>query len=152
MEIKEAKEKAIEKDNENLSRYYLKKFDRQYDEIIALAYAENPPPIYDEIKPGRKKKGKVLSLIEALDRLKEAVCLFVKIFAVPFDNNQSERDFRMAKRKMKASGGFRNKNGAEDYATIMSYVETAKKKKRNSYEAIQLAIRGTPERIFATGF
>jgi transposase len=152
LEMKEVKEKAIEKELENLSKYYLKKFDRQYDEIIALAYEENPPPAYDKIKPGRKKKGKVLSLIEALDKLKEAVCLFVKNFDVPFDNNQAERDFRNVKTKTKVSGGFRTKKGAEDYSTIMSYVGTAKKQKINSYEAIQLAIRGTPERIFATGF
>jgi transposase len=152
LEMKEVKEKEIEKGHENLSRYYLKKFDRQYDEIIALAYGENPPPIYDEIKPGRKKKGKVLSLIEALDKLREAVCLFMKNFDVPFDNNQAERDFRMVKTKTKVSGGFRNKKGAEDYATIMSYVGTAKKQKINPYEAIRLAMRGTPELIFAIGF
>jgi transposase len=152
LEMKAAKEKAIEKGHENLSRYYLKKFDRQYDEIIALAYEENPPPIYDEIKPGRKKKGKVLSLIEALDKLKESVCLFAKNFAVSFDNNQAERDFRNVKTKTKVSGGFRSKKGAEDYATIMSYVGTAKKQKINPYKAIRLAIRGTPELIFASGF
>jgi transposase len=152
LEMKAEKEKAIEKGHENLSRYYLKKFARQYDEIIALGYKENPPPICEEIKPGRKKKGKVLSLIEALDKLKEAVCLFVKNFDVPFDNNQAERDFRMVKTKTKVSGCFRSKRGAEDYLTIMSYLGTAKKQKINPYEAIRLAIRGTPELIFATGF
>jgi hypothetical protein len=34
----------------------------------------------------------------------------------------------------------------------MSYVGTAKKQKINPYEAIRLAMRGTPELIFATGF
>ena len=52
------------------------------------------------------------------------------------------------KTKTKTSGGFRAKEEAEDYATIMSYVGTAKKQKINPYEAIQLTIRGTPQLIF----
>jgi transposase len=150
LKMKAAKEKAIENGHENLSKYCLKKFEREYDEIIKLAYEENPPPIYEEIKSGRKKKGKNLSLAEALDKYKEAVCLFAKNFAVPFDNNQAERDFRMVKTKTKVSGCFRSKKGAEEYFTIMSYIGTAKKQKMNPYEAIRLAIRGTPELIFAT--
>jgi transposase len=58
----------------------------------------------------------------------------------------------MVKTKTKVSGCFRTKSGAEDYLTIMAYIGTAKKQKINPYEAIRLAIRGTPELIFATGF
>jgi transposase len=149
LDMKAAKEKAIEKGHEKLSRYFLKKFDRKYDELIALAYEHNPPPICEENKPGPKKMGKILSLVLRLDKLRDAVCLFTRNFAVPFDNNQAERDFRMVKTKTKVSGGFRTKKGAEDYATIMSYVGTAKKQKLNPYEAIRLAIRNNPQLIFA---
>ena len=152
LEMKTAKEKAIEKGQEKLSRYFLKKFERQYDEILKLAYEENPPPRDEGKKRGRKKKGKVLSLIERLDVYKPSVCLFIRNFEVPFDNNQAERDFRMVKTKTKVSGCFRSEKGGENYLKIMAYVGTAKKHKIKPYEAIRQAVRGTPEAIFAGGF
>jgi transposase len=147
--MKAAKEKAIEKKEEGLSRYYSDKFDRLYDIILGQAYRKNPVCENTEKKRGRKKKGKVLSLVERLATYKQSICLFIKKFAVPFDNNQAERDIRMVKTKTKVSGCFRSINGARDYLKIMSYVGTAKKQKINPYEAIRQAILGTPDIIFA---
>jgi transposase len=147
--MKAAKEKAIAKEKDALSRYHLHKFDRQYVRIIAQAYRKNPFPKSIEKKRGRPKKGKVLSLIERLAAHKESICLFIKNFAVPFDNNQAERDIRMIKTKTKVSGCFRSIDGARDYLKIMSYIGTAKKRKINPYEAIRQAILGTPDFIFA---
>jgi transposase len=147
--MKAAKEKAMEKGKDALSRYYLDKFDRLYDRIIAQAYRKNPVPKSIEKKRGRPKKGKILSLVERLAVHKASICLFIKNFAVPFDNNQAERDIRMIKTKTKVSGCFRSLDGASNYLKIMSYVGTAKKLKLNPYEAIRQAILGTPEFIFA---
>jgi transposase len=146
--MKAAKEKAMAKGKDTLSRYHLNKFDRLYDRILAQAYRKNPFPKSSEKKRGRPKKGKVLSLIERLSAHKESICLFIKNFAVPFDNNQAERDIRMIKTKTKVSGCFRSVDGASNYLIIMSYVGTAKKLKINPYEAIRQAILGTPEFIF----
>ena len=60
-----------------------------------------------------RKKGYVLSLVEALDMLKPSVCLFIETFDVPFDNNVAERDIRPIKTKTKVSGCFRSEEGAE---------------------------------------
>ena len=147
--MKAAKERAIAKGKERLSRYYLDKFDRLYDRIIAQAYRKNPVLKSTEKKRGRKKKGKVLSLVERLAAHKASICLFITNIAVPFDNNQAERDIRMVKTKTKVSGCFRSLDGAKDYLKIMSYVGTAKKQKINPYEAIRQAILGTPDIIFA---
>ena len=89
---------------------------------------------------GRPKRGKILSLIDRLRDYKESVCLFVKNFVVPFDNNQAERDLRMIKVKAKVSGCFRTEEGATDFLKIMSYTGTAKKQGVNPFHAILLAL------------
>lgn len=148
LEMKKVKEKAVDAGKDILSYYHLHKFDKLYDEIIKTAYEENPVLETTEIKRGRKKKGKVLVLVDRLDNYKASVCLFIKNFAVPFDNNLAERDIRMIKTKNKVSGCFRSEEGAQDYLKIMSYVGTARKQGKNPYKAIRHAISGTPEFIF----
>ena len=74
--------------------------------------------------------------------------LFAKNFAVPFDNNQAERDIRMVKVKTKVSSCFRSFDGAKAYLKIMSYVSTAKKHGINAYKAIVNAMSGNPDVIF----
>ena len=84
LEMKAVKEKAIAKAQKKLSKYLLNTYYRQYKEIIAQGYEENPPPVYEENKPGRPPKGRVLSLVEALAVLKPSVCLFIENFDVPY--------------------------------------------------------------------
>jgi transposase len=154
LEMKSAKEDAIKSESWQLSQDRLAEFSRLYDEIIARGLEENPvpeAPVSTEKKRGRPKKGKVLALIERLQSHKGSVCLFIHNFDVPFDNNQAERDCRMVKTKTKVSGCFRSLVGAENYLKIMSYVGTAKKHGFSAYEAIRLAMSGTPEFFFAQG-
>ena len=146
--MKKVKDKAIEAGKESLSYYHNHKFDKRYDELIKLAREDNPFPVTTEKKRGRKKKGKILALVERLDNYKASVCLLIHNFMVPFDNNLAERDIRMIKVKTKVSGCFRNEEGARDYLKIMSYVGTAHKQGHNAYEAISNAITGCPEFIF----
>lgn len=147
-EMKKAKDKAVEAGKETLSYYHYHKFDKRYDELIKQAREENPLPVTTEKKRGRKKKGKILALVERLDNYKASVCLFIHNFMVPFDNNQAERDLRMIKVKTKVSGCFRSEEGARDYLKIMSYVGTAHKQGHNAYDAIRKAISGCPDFIF----
>ena len=148
MEMKKVKDKAVEAGKESLSYYHYHKFDKHYDELIKQGREENPLPVTTEKKRGRKKKGKILALIERLDNYKASVCLFIHNFMVPFDNNQAERDIRMIKVKTKVSGCFRSEEGARDYLKIMSYIGTANKQGHNAYDAIRNAISGYPEFIF----
>lgn len=148
LEMKKVKEKAIDKEKTSLSYYHLHKFDKQYRKLIKEAREQNPIPETTIKKRGRKKKGKILALIERLDAYKASVCLFAENFAVPFDNNQAERDLRMTKAKTKISGCFRKEEGARDYLKIMSYASTARKNGINAYEAIREAISDNPEFIF----
>ena len=144
LEMKKAKEQAVEEGKGRLGRKILEDFSERYDKLITLAYAKNPFPEIEnkDKKRGRKKNGKILSLIQRLDKHKASVCLFIHNFAVPFDNNQAERDQRMIKTKTKVSGCFRSLIGAENYLKIMSYVGTVKKHGYSAYEAIRQAISG----------
>ncbi len=63
-------------------------------------------------------------------------------FAVPFDNNQSERDLRMLKVKQKISGCFRTDKGAEEFCRVRSYVATMKKQGRGVMETIKSVFAG----------
>ena len=146
--MKKAKEYALAGGSDSVSCEQLALYDKQYDEIIKTAYAENPLPETTEKKRGRQKKSKVLNLIGRLEKYKVSVCLFIKNFCVPFDNNQAERDIRMVKVKTKVSGCFRSMEGAQEYLTIMSYIGTARKHGINSYEAIRSALSGNPDIIF----
>ena len=148
LDMKKVKEKAVENGRDSLSYYYYQKFDRKYDNLIEQARKENPLPKTTEKKRGRKKKGKILALVERLANYKASVCLFIHNFMVPFDNNQAERDLRMIKVKTKVSGCFRTEEGARDYLKIMSYVGTAHKQGYNAYEAIKNALSGHPDFIF----
>ena len=56
--------------------------------------------------------------------------------AVPFSNNEAERDVRMMKLRMKISGGIRSPEGAEDFATIRSFLSTARKQGWNIIQAL----------------
>jgi transposase len=145
LDMKNVKEKALQKGKDEVSYYHLHKFDKEYDDIIKTAYAENPLPEKPEKKRGRRKKSKVLNLICRLDNYKASVCLFIKNFCVPFDNNQAERDLRMVKVKTKVSGCFRSEEGAQEYLTIMSYIGTAHKHGINAFTAIREALNGNPD-------
>ena len=146
--MKKVKDKALADGKDEVSCYHLRKFDKQYDEIIKTAYEENPSPKTAAKKRGRKKKGKVLNLIGRLEKYKASVCLFIKNICVPFDNNQAERDLRMVKVKTKVSGCFRSVEGAQEYLIIMSYIGTAHKHGINAFTAIREALSGNPDVIF----
>ena len=141
LEMKHFRDAAVEKGLHALSKHRLRCFRKQYDAILKIAREENPLPEQPEGKRGRRKKGKMLSLIDRLDKYREEICLFTKNFAVPFDNNQAERDLRMIKVKTKVSGGFRSVEGTDGFLRILSYLDTANKQEISLFDAIRRVFR-----------
>ena len=152
LEMKQAQEVAKENNKKALETDQIEAFYQKYDEIMAIAENESPPPEPNpEKKRGRKKRGKARALIERLIKFKDAVCLFIKNFKVPFDNNQAERDVRNVKTKSKVSGCFRTFKGAQNYLTIMSYLSTARKNGVDAFTALTAAFNGHAEIILGQG-
>lgn len=142
VEMKNAKDELIRNERACFSQEQLNDFLDHYDNILQGALALNPAPEESTFKRGRKKRGKVLALIERLILHKSEVCRFAEDFKVPFDNNQAERDLRMLKVKQKVSGCFRTKKGADDFMSLMTYTGTALKNGVGAFNAIRNALDG----------
>ena len=145
LDMKKAKDNAVFEGHDALDLDDIARFLKRYSRILRKGYQQNPLPEKDPGKRGRQKRGKIRSLIDRLKERKEAVCLFIKDFTVPFDNNQAERDLRMVKVKTKVSGCFRTPDGARYFLRIMSYVGTARKQGIRPFEAILKAVSGKPQ-------
>jgi len=63
---------------------------------------------------------------------------------IPFDNNQGERDIRMAKLKQKISGCFRGENGGNIFSRIRGYVSTLRKNDLKILDGIQSTFNHSP--------
>jgi transposase len=74
----------------------------------------------------------------------DMILRFVVDLAVPFTNNQAERDLRPVKIQQRTSGGtWRTLAGLADFALVQSYLSTARKWGLDSYDALT--------RLFTTG-
>src|SRR5690349_6867030 len=74
----------------------------------------------------------------------DMILRFVVDLAVPFTNNQAERDLRPVKIQQRTSGGtWRTLAGLADFAIVQSYLSTARKWGIDSYDALT--------RLFTTG-
>jgi transposase len=81
-------------------------------------------------------------LLERLEGYKEEYLRFTYDLRVSFDNNQAERDFRIAKIKQKVSGCIRSDSGAEAFAAIESFIQTIPKHHANIGEELVKVFQG----------
>jgi transposase len=88
-------------------------------------------------KRGRKPRGKALALLDRLLLRTEAIFAFAEFEAVPFSNNQAERDIRPIKTKQKVAGCFRTTDGANRYARIQGFISTCRKQKANVFNELK---------------
>lgn len=119
-------------------------FAARYASILATGFTANPAPERPPGTRGRPKRGRVLSLLDRLRTHREAVLRFLHDFAVPFDNNQAERDIRMVKVKQKVSGCFRQPSGADRFCRIRGYISTMRKQHKQALACIESIFLATP--------
>jgi transposase len=126
LEIKQATDAAREQGVAALAADTQRAFEARYDAILEAGLKMNPPPAPTG-KRGRPPRGKAGSLVDRLRAHKGATLAFMEDLAIPFDNNQAERDIRMMKVKAKISGCFRTTTGVDRFCRIRGYISTLRK-------------------------
>ena len=141
--LKETGHKVRESPEKCLAEPELKAMRKRYRTILTKGQQELPkPPPRIKGKRGRVAKSDAENLHEAFVRHETEILWFARRPAVPFANNRSERDIRMAKVKQKISGCFRSPKYAEAWCRISSYLKSMGYKGYNPLTAIQLALMG----------
>ncbi len=96
----------------------------------AITFHENEPPLVRPTghrKRGRPKRRTGHDPALRLQAHRTAVPLFLEDLNVPFSNNEAERGPRMTKVRQKVSGCFRTEDGARNFCTLRTVIETARK-------------------------
>lgn len=88
--------------------------------------------------------GHARTLAARFEQHRDVILRFATDLAVPFTNNQAERDIRPAKVQQRSSGGcWRTLQGLAEFAIVQSYLSTATKWGISRYDALK--------RLFTTG-
>ncbi|UOY92324.1 IS66 family transposase [Ectobacillus sp. JY-23] len=124
-------------------------WERVYKRILQRGFAQNPAPPTTK-KKGKPKQSAARNLLHRLSVYQDSVLMFLRNASVPFDNNQAERDIRMAKVKENISGTFRNEQDGKVFCRIRSFISTIKKQKRSVLFSLGHIIEGKPVDLFAT--
>jgi transposase len=130
---------SAKKDKETyqgLSEKKIKKYKSKMLKLInegLLAYPEKRKKNKERGRPAQSKEFNFLRRLR--DKINE-VLRFIFDDAVPFDNNQGERDIRMLKIQQKVSGSFRSMKGARSFCIIRSYFSSIKKCGQPVFEAL----------------
>ena len=134
--LKQSKDLAISFGIERFEQDDLDRYRKRYGEIVEEGF-EALKNTKSRFYQKEEKK-----LLNRLKKYRDNHLLFAEDFAVPFDNNLSERDLRMIKTKGKVSGCFRSLAGAKTFANLMSVIKTAIKQNVSPYLAIRAVFNG----------
>lgn len=108
---------------------------KAYQAILKQAQQEEPLP--QQGKRGRPKLSIGRALLNRFTKHQDAVHAFAFVEAIPFTNNQAERDIRPLKVKLKVCGTFRSLLGAKIYARFQAVISTLRKQNINVFTALR---------------
>lgn len=113
-------------------------YEEKYFSILKQGHAENKTTTHKYAKRDEA------ALLGRMEKYSHNHLLFLHDFSIPFDDNISERDLRKAKNRQKMAGGFRKASGHEMYCSIMTVIETLKKRDMEMIENLKKIFMGTP--------
>jgi transposase-like protein len=117
------KENLLQSQREILKEQYLLMFDKLL-EVEAIPKSETQKQL------------------NSLKKARDKIFTFLLYPNVPPDNNGSERAIRNLKVKLKVSQQFKSPQGAKNYATLRSAIDTARKRDMNEFETIRDIVGG----------
>lgn len=129
-------EQAIAEGNDRLTEQQRSFISSCYAGAIAQGRAENPPDKAGELSRAGK-------LVERFAKHRSMILRYTVDLAVPFTNNQAERDLRPVKVQQNASATWRSLQGLTDFATLRSYLSTAAKHGKDALDVLR--------QLFTTG-
>lgn len=136
--MEHARKKRRSEGESRFSPEELHRYEARYDAIVEQGEAQ-----WEKTK-GKYAAKEEKKLLRRLRKYRENHLLFLHDYDVPFSDNMSERDLRKCKNRQKMSGGFRSMEGMEMYCSILSLVETLKRRKENVYRGIVALFEGKP--------
>jgi transposase len=107
-----------------------------YAGAVAYGREQNPPD-----REGKLPRAG--TLVERFATHRDMILRFTVDLAVPFTNNQAERDLRPVKLQQKISATWRTLQGLADFATLRSYLSTAAKHGMDALDVLK--------QLFTTG-
>lgn len=137
-EMNRKRKVRIEQEQGAFSPEEITAYEKSYQELIRKGREENKNTKHHYAQKEEK------TLLNRMEKYRHNHLLFLHDFAVPFDNNMSERDLRKAKNRQKMAGGFRKESGNEMYCAILSIIESLKRRKMEILENIKRLFMGTP--------
>jgi hypothetical protein len=130
-DIKLLLKEAIKDDKEDLASIQRVALKTQYDK--SLEYLLSMPTI---------PKSETAKQVKSFTKSKDKIFTFLLDVNIPADNNASERAIRNVKVKQKVSGQFKSLDGAQNYATLRSIIDTSRKRGLNEFESLVSIIQG----------
>lgn len=137
-EMNKARKELMEQEIRNFPEEKRSEYEQNYHAIITKGQAENKKTSHCYAKSEEK------TLLNRLEKYSQNHLLFLHDFTVPFENNISERDLRKAKNRQKMAGGFRKESGHQMYCSILTIIETLKRRKLGIIENIKQLFMGAP--------
>lgn len=137
-EINNTRKDFMEQGREAFPEDMICRYEQRYHAILADGREENKKTMHKYAKEDE------LALLNRMDNYSHNHLLFLRDFAVPFDDNISERDLRKARNRQKMAGDFRKDSGHEMYCSILSIIENLKKRKMGMLENLRKLFMGTP--------
>ena len=134
--------KAARQADRALHPLQFKAFASQYRALVHEGQAQNMPAPKTPGQRGRTRQSSAFNLLRRLLEREQEVLCFMRDLGVPFTNNLPERAIRMPKVKQRISGCFRTLLGPENFCTIRSYLDTARKQGFGMLHAMRAVFSG----------
>ncbi len=139
VEAKNAVQSALAEGRAGLSPSQLRAYRYRYTKLINQGVSALPA----RHRPGSDDRD-ASNLLRRLRDQRHEVTRYWSEPTVPFDNNQAERDLRMAKLQQKISGCFRTLAGAKAFCAVRSYLQTAQKHGLEGRDVLVQLFAGDP--------